>query len=158
MKPKIDETDRKILKCLHVDARMHSSEISRRLGNMTARAVRNRLSRLVSEGFIEIKAGAIAEKLGFPISVDINMDVEPGMVQEVAHRLVDLDETIYVAITTGDSDISATIVAESMGDLQILITEKLHSIPGIRKTKSHMLTRILKQSCDWPFPKDLPDY
>lgn len=158
MKPKIDEIDREILKCLHEDARMHSSEISRRLGNMTARAVRNRLSRLVSEGFIEIKAGAIAEKLGFPISVDINVDVEPGMIQEVAHRLVDLDETIYVAITTGDSDISATIVAENMGDLQILITEKLHSIPGVRKTKSHMLTRILKQSCDWPFPKDLPDY
>ena len=125
---------------------------------MTARAIRNRLDRLVSKGFIEIKAGAIAEKLGFPISADIYIDVEPGMIQEVAQRLVDLDETKYVAMTTGDSDISVSVVAVSMGDLQTLITDKLHSIPGVRKTKTYVLTKMLKQSCDWPFPEYLPDY
>ena len=158
MKPKIDKIDRAILECLHDDARMHSSEISRRLGNMTARAVRNRLNRLVNEGFIEIKAGAIAEKLGFPISADIYMDVEPGLIQEVVQRLVNLDDTNYVAITTGDSDISVSIVAVSMVSLQSIITEKLHAIPGVRKTKTYVLTSIIKQSCDWSFPNDLPDY
>ncbi len=112
---------------------------------MTARAVRNRLNRLVSEGFIEIKAGAIAEKLGFPISADIYMDVEPGLIQEVAQRLVDLDETNYVAITTGDSDFSVSIVAVSMASLQSIITDKLHAIPGVRKTKTYVLTSIIKQ-------------
>lgn len=33
MKPRIDDIDRAILDCLHEDARMHSSEIARRLGN-----------------------------------------------------------------------------------------------------------------------------
>jgi Lrp/AsnC family transcriptional regulator for asnA, asnC and gidA len=156
MKPRIDNIDRSILNCLHDDARMHCSEISRRLGNITGRAVRNRLDRLLKDGYIEIKAGAIPERLGFPISADIAMDVEPGAIHLVAQNLIDLDEVNYVAMTTGDTDISVSVVAASMGDLQTFLTEKLHSIPGVRKTKTYVHTRVLKQSCDWSFPEDLP--
>lgn len=158
MTSKIDAVDRAILNCLIDDARMPSSEISRRLGNMTARAVRNRLDRLVNEGYISINACAISERLGLPISADIAMDVEPGMIEQVAQRLVDLQETNYVAMTTGDTDISVSIVAATMGDLQAIISKKLHTIPGVRKTRTYVLTNILKISCNWPFPEDLPDF
>jgi Lrp/AsnC family transcriptional regulator for asnA, asnC and gidA len=156
MKPRIDDTDRAILDCLREDARMHSSEIARRLGNMTARAVRNRLDRLISEGYIAITARAVPERLGFPISADIYVDVEPGRVEQVAQSLKSLDEVFYVALTTGDTDISTSVVAASMGALQDFINDKLHSIPGVTRTKVYVLTKILKQSCDWPFPEKLP--
>ena len=158
MTSKIDAVDRAILNCLIEDARMPSSEISRRLGNMTARAVRNRLDRLVNEGYISINACAISERLGLPISADIAMDVEPGMIEQVAQQLVDRQETNYVAMTTGDTDISVSIVAATMGDLQAIISKKLHTIPGVRKTRTYVLTNILKISCNWPFPEDLPDF
>lgn len=156
MKPRVDDIDRAILKCLKEDARMHCSEIARRLGYITSRAVRNRLHRLREEGFVAITAGAVPEKLGFAISADIAVDIEPGMTEQVAASLVRLDEVYYVAMTTGDSDISTSVVAASMGDLQTFITDKLHSIPGVRKTRTNVLTKVLKQSCDWPFPEDLP--
>ena len=156
MKPKVDDTDREILECLREDARMHSSEIARRLGNMTARAVRNRLDRLIKEGFIAIKAAAQPERLGFPISADIYVDVEPGMTEQVAESLKNLDEINYVAMTTGDSDISTSVVTVSMGALQDFISSKLHTIPGVAHTKTQVLTKILKQSCDWNFPENLP--
>jgi DNA-binding Lrp family transcriptional regulator len=111
----------------------------------------------VDDGFISITAGARPEKLGFAISADIAIDVEPGMTQQVAQRLVDLDEVIYVALTTGDTDVSASVVVVSMGALQTFISEKLHTIPGVRKTRTYVLTRVLKQSCDWPFPEMLPE-
>jgi DNA-binding Lrp family transcriptional regulator len=157
MKSRIDEVDRAILECLIEDARMQCSEIARRLGYITPRAVRNRLRKLVDDGFISITAGARPEKLGFAISADIAIDVEPGMTQQVAQRLVDLDEVIYVALTTGDTDVSASVVVVSMGALQTFISEKLHTIPGVRKTRAYVLTRVLKQSCDWPFPEMLPE-
>jgi len=157
MKSRIDDVDRAILNCLREDARMQSSEIARRLGNMTARAIRNRLDRLLSEGLIEINACAVAERLGLPISADIAMDVEPGMLEDVAKQLVSLDETNYVAMSTGDTDISVSVVAATMGDLQTVINEKLHSIDGVRKTRTYVLTKILKVSCNWPFPKELPN-
>jgi len=158
MKPRIDNIDRAILECLREDARMHASEIARRLGNMTARAVRNRLDSLIKERYIAISACAVPERLGLPISADIAMDVEPGMVEEVAQRLVDLEETNYVAMTTGETDISVSVVAATMADLQNIINKKLHTIPGVRKTRTYVLTSILKQSCNWPFPEELPDF
>ena len=154
---KIDAVDRGILECLREDARMKSTEIAERLGNMTARAIRNRLDRLLDEGYISISACAQSERLGLPISADIAMDVEPGMIDQVAQHLVDLQETNYVAMTTGDTDISVSIVAATMGDLQSIISNKLHTIPGVRKTRTYVLTNILKISCNWPFPKDLPE-
>jgi Lrp/AsnC family transcriptional regulator for asnA, asnC and gidA len=158
MPSRIDEIDRAILKCLQEDARMHASEIARRLGNMTARAVRNRLDRLVSSRYIAINACAVPERLGLPISADIAMDVEPGMIEAVANHLAALEETNYVAMTTGDTDISVSVVAATMADLQNIINTKLHPIPGVRKTRTYVLTNILKQSCNWPFPEELPDF
>ena len=82
--------------------------------------------------------------------------MEPGRVEQVAQSLKSLDEVFYVALTTGDTDISTSVVAASMGALQDFITDKLHSIPGVTRTKVYVLTKILKQSCDWPFPEKLP--
>ena len=152
----IDDIDRAILDCLRENARMKSTEIARRLGNMTARAIRNRLDRLRKEGLIAITASAVPERLGFPISADIYVNVELGHIEQVAISLRNLDEVYYVAFTTGDSDISTSVVAGSMGGLQDFITNKLHTIPGVIKTKTYVLTKILKQSCDWPFPEELP--
>jgi len=157
LKSRIDDVDRAILDCLQEDARMQGSEIARRLGYMTPRAVRNRLGKLIDEGFIAITAGAVPAKLGFAISADIAIDVEPGKTQLVADHLVALDEVFYVALTTGDTDISASVLVVSMGDLQAFINDKLHSIPGVRKTRTYVLTKALKQSCDWPFPEKLPE-
>ncbi len=156
MKSRVDNSDREILECLREDARMHSSEIARRLGNMTARAVRNRLDRLIKEGYVAITAAAVPERLGFPISADIFVDTEPGKIEQVAQMLKNLDEINYVAMTTGDTDISTSVVTVSMGALQDFITHELHTIPGVTRTKTVVLTKIIKQSCDWPFPENLP--
>ena len=136
---------------------MQCSEIARRLGYITSRAVRNRLRKLRDEGYIAITAGAIPERLGYAISADIAIDVEPGMTREVAQRLVELEEVNYVALTTGDTDVSASVVVVSMGDLQAFVSDKLHSIPGVRKTRTYVLTKVLKQTCNWPFPERLPE-
>jgi Lrp/AsnC family transcriptional regulator for asnA, asnC and gidA len=156
MKANVDHIDRAILQCLQEDARMHCSEIARRLGKLSSRAVRNRLSRLLKEGQIIIRAAAVPEKLGFVLSADIYLDVEPGRVEQVAETLKEFDETYYVAITTGDTDISASVVAQNIAALQEFITHKLHMIPGVIRTRTYVLTKILKESCDWPFPRNLP--
>jgi Lrp/AsnC family transcriptional regulator for asnA, asnC and gidA len=155
MKSTIDDIDRAILECLREDARMSSSEIARRLNFISSRAVRNRLQNLRESGYIAIKAGAIPSRLGYGISADIAIEAEPGTIRSVAQSLIDLDDIIYVALSTGDTDVSATVVARTMGDLQEFITDKLHAIPGVRKTSTYVLTKVLKQSYDWPFPAEL---
>ena len=156
MKAKIDDLDRAIQECLREDARMSSSEIARRLGYVSARAVRNRIDRLVERGYIAINAAAIPEMFNYPANTDIYIEAEPGKIQEVANHLCSLEQVSYVALSTGDTDISASVIAIDMHDLQSFITEKLHTIPGVRKTRSYVLTTVLKQTCNLPFPTKLP--
>ena len=60
------------------DGRMSSADIARRLGGITERSVRYRLERLVSEGIIRISAVANPKALGYPVTADVFIEVEPG--------------------------------------------------------------------------------
>jgi Lrp/AsnC family transcriptional regulator for asnA, asnC and gidA len=153
MKPRVDNVDRAILELLQEDVRMPCSEMARRLGYVSERTVRNKLKKLLDKNIITLSAGAVPESLGYAISADIYIDVEAGKVMEAADALCNLPEVYYVALISGESDISAAAVANSIDSLQTLITETIHSIPGVRKTRVYFLTRVLKRSYDWPFPE-----
>lgn len=155
MRPKVDDVDRAILRLLQEDARMPCSEIARRVGHVSARTARNRLRKLIKNDIIALSAGAVPESLGFVIAADVYIDVEAGKVREVADALCKLPEVYYVALVTGDCDISAAVVATDVDSLQTLITQTFHSIPGVRKTRVYLLTRMLKRSYDWPLPQDM---
>jgi Lrp/AsnC family transcriptional regulator for asnA, asnC and gidA len=154
MKAKVDSLDRAILKLLQEDVRMSCSEMARRLGYVSARTVRNRIRRLLDKDIIALSAGAVPESLGYVLAADIYIDVETGKVMEVADTLCKLPEVYYVALISGESDISAACVATDVDALQTFITETIHSLPGVRKTRVYLLTRTLKQSYGWPFPEE----
>jgi DNA-binding Lrp family transcriptional regulator len=135
---------------------MSSAEIARRIGDVPARTVRSRLRRLVGRGLIRISAGAVPEALGFGIRADIVIDVKPGQMDAVAERLGELDRVSYVALSTGDFDISAAFVATDVNALRTFVTETVHKIPGIDRTRVNVLTKVLKRSSDWAFPEELP--
>jgi Lrp/AsnC family transcriptional regulator for asnA, asnC and gidA len=154
MKPKADDLDRAILELLQEDARMSCTEMAQRLGHVSARTVRNRLKKLIDKRIIALSAGAVPESLGFVIAADIYIDVEAGKVSQVADALCKLPEVYYVALVTGDCDISAAVVATDVDSLQTLVNQTFHSIPGVRNTRVYLLTKILKRSYDWPLPEE----
>lgn len=156
MKPRVDDLDRAILKCLHFDARMTCAEMARRAGQVPVRTVRSRLKRLIDSGVVSLCAGAVPEALGFGIRADIVIDVEPGKMNEVAARLCELDQVCYVALSTGDFDISAAFVATDVDALRTFVTETIHDIPGIDRTRVNVITKVFKRSCSWDFPEELP--
>jgi Lrp/AsnC family transcriptional regulator for asnA, asnC and gidA len=156
MRPRVDQLDRDILKCLIEDARMPAAEIARRIGDVPVRTVRSRLARLLDSGMVSIHAGAVPEALGFGIRADIVIDVEPGRMNDVAQRLCELDQVCYVALSTGDFDISAAFVTTDIESFRTFVTEIIHQIPGIARTRVNVLTKVFKRSSDWPFPAQLP--
>lgn len=156
MRPRVDDLDRDILKCLIEDARMPAAEIARRIGDVPPRTVRSRLAGLLDRGLVSIHAGAVPETLGFGIRADIVIDVDPGKMNDVAARLCELDQVCYVALSTGDFDLSAAFVTTDIESFRTFVTETIHKIPGIARTRVNVLTKVFKRSCDWPFPDQLP--
>ena len=146
---KLDNTDWKIIVLLNEDGRMPSAEIARRLGNISARTITNRIDALIQKGVINVRAVVNPEMIGYGVMADVFIEVEPGRVREVAEHVAELPQVTYVACATGESDVSISLRVRSIEELFNFITEKLGKIPGVRRTQSHLLPLKIKDLDSW---------
>ena len=149
----IDDLDRSIIRLLQEDSRMPSAEIARRLG-VAERTVRARINRLVQDGVVKLVAIVNPAALGYDVTADIFLEVEPGRLEDVAEQLVAMEEVAYVGLTTGDRDISIQVFVPSVDALYRFITEKLQRIPGVVGTTTYVVPRVLKWLHHWSLPAD----
>jgi len=150
---KPDQVDWKIIALLNEDGRMPSAEIARKLGNVSARTVTNRINALTEHGIINIRAVVTPEKVGYGVMADVFLEVEPGRVREVAHMAAEFPQSSYVACATGESDVSISLRVRSIEELFDFVTEKLGKIPGVRRTQSYLLPLKIKDIDTWLPPE-----
>ncbi len=152
MSYKVDTIDRAIVDLLIEDGRMSSREIARRIGDISERAVRYRLDRMIQEGVIRVSAIVNPKALGLPVIADVFIEVEPGRILEVAHKMTKLEHVSYVACSTGDRDLSVQIVARDNEELYRFVTKVIGKVPGVRKTTTLLLPMTLKDVYQWHIP------
>lgn len=150
----IDHTDGEIVSLLLKDGRMPSAEIARRIG-VSERAVRYRIDRLIEDHVIEVSAIVKPVAIGFPVTADVWVEVEPGHILDVATQLVELEQISYVACSTGDRDLSIQVYARDNDELFRLVTEVIGKVPGVRKTSTILVPRVLKDVYDWDIPSSV---
>lgn len=155
---KPDRFDWKIIALLNEDGRMPSAEIARKLGNVSARTVTNRINALTEHGIINIRAVVNPESVGYGVLADVFIEVEPGRVREVAQRAAEFPQSSYVACATGESDVSISLRVRSIEELFNFVTEELGKIPGVRRTQSYLLPLKIKDLDTWLPPNVLEDH
>src|SRR3990172_12919956 len=107
-----DRIDIKIVNLLLEDGRMSASEISRRMADISERAVRYRIDRMIEEGVIQISAVVSPEALGYTIKADVWLEVESDLILEVAKKMAAFENVTYVACGIGQNDISIQVRSE----------------------------------------------
>ncbi len=152
MAHKIDKIDRAIVELLQEDGRMLSAEIARRIGFVTERTVRYRIQRLSEAGVLKVSAVLKPKALGYHVTADVWLEVEPGEVMNVSQKLMQFDEVNYVACSTGDRDISLQVVARDNIQLYTTVTETIAKLPGVKKATMVIVPLILKEIYDWQIP------
>ncbi len=150
-----DKIDIKIVNLLLEDGRMPASEIARRLGNISERAVRYRIDRMVEDGVVHISAVARPQAFGLTTIADIWMEVESDRILEVAKKMVEFDVVSYVACGIGESDVSIQIVAKDAAEIYRFVTEVVRKVPGVRKTTTSIVPLILKDVYQWRVPESI---
>ena len=148
-----DKIDIKIVNLLLEDGRMPASEIARRLGDISERAVRYRIDRMVNDGVIRISAVARPQAFGLTTIADVWMEVESDRILEVARKLAEFDNVSYVACSIGESDVSIQIVAKDTAEIYQFVTEVVRKVPGVRKTTTSIVPLILKDVYQWRIPE-----
>ena len=154
---KPDSFDWKIIALLNKDGRMPSAEIARKLGNVSARTVTNRINALMEHGIIDVRAVVNPAKVGYGVMADVFIEVEPGRVREVAEQAAEFPESSYVACATGEADVSISIRVRNIEELFDFVTDKLGKIPGVRRTQSYLLPLKIKDLDTWLPPNVLHD-
>jgi Lrp/AsnC family transcriptional regulator for asnA, asnC and gidA len=148
-----DKIDIKIVNLLLEDGRMPASEIARRIGDISERAVRYRIERMVNEGVVSISAVARPQAFGLATIADIWMEVESDRILEVAKKMTEFDNVSYVACGIGESDVSIQIVAKDTAEIYQFVTEVVRKTPGVRKTTTSIVPLILKDVYQWRVPE-----
>jgi Lrp/AsnC family transcriptional regulator, regulator for asnA, asnC and gidA len=148
----IDKTDVKIVNLLLEDGRVPASEIARRLGDISERAVRYRIDRMVEDGVIRVSAIVSPQAFGLTTYADVWMEVESDKILEVANKMAEFQNVSYVACSIGETDVSIQIVAKDTSEVYRFVTEVVRKVPGVRKTTTSIVPIILKDVYQWRVP------
>lgn len=148
-----DKVDVKIVNILLEDGRMPSSEIARRIGDISERAVRYRIERMVDAGIIQVSAVAKPQAFGLTTIADVWMEVESDRILEVAKKMAEYDNVSYVACGIGESDVSIQVVAKDTAEIYQFITEVVRKVRGVRKTTTSIVPLIIKDVYQWRVPE-----
>ncbi len=153
---KIDAIDKKISDLLLEDGRMSCARIAKRIGGeISERAVRYRINRLIENGVITVRGNVNAEGIGLPVCADVFIEVEPSQVKAIALLLAEYEAVSYIAYATGDTDISIQVFARNNNELFTFVTEVIGKISGVRRTHISFVPVKIKDDHVWPIPSSI---
>ena len=141
----MDELDRKIVALLQVDGRASNAKIAREVG-VSEGTVRRRLRRLIQDDVVKVIAVPNLEKLGYGTTALIGLQTGPGRSDSVAEALAGLEESHYVAVTTGAYDVFVWAGLESAEGLGSFLRTKVGNIEGVQRTETFVNLSIKKRT------------
>ena len=145
---KLDELDCRLIEILQKDGRMPSKAIAGELGTSEF-TVRRRLRRLLEDGTIRIVAVANPIDLGFTITGNLKIKIDLKKTDSVLEALKKIDSLIWIALTTGGTDIDADFIARSLAEFKEIIFKQISRIDGVLSTETLLMVELVKDKHDW---------
>jgi Lrp/AsnC family transcriptional regulator for asnA, asnC and gidA len=145
---KLDKLDCRLIRLLQKDGRMSNIAIAQQLG-ISEYTVRNRMKGLLNNETIKIVAVANPIDLGFEIAGNLKIKIDLKKADQVLKSLKKIDSLIWVALTTGGTDIDVDFIARSLKDFQDLIFKKISKIDGVLSTETSLMVDLVKDTYDW---------
>jgi len=140
----LDDLDRTIIGLLTEDGRLSASEIAAKIGGVSERTVRNRITALLQSRMIVIGAIPDPTAMGRDIQADVMLEIEPGKVEDVAIALGEFDEVGYLAATSGRFNLTLAIFVENHAALMDFCERVIGRIPGVRRVEPCIILRMYK--------------
>jgi DNA-binding Lrp family transcriptional regulator len=140
----LDETDVKILRMLLSDARLSSRQIARKTG-VSVGTVLSRMKKMEQEGIIkEYSVVVDHEKLGYELTVVIEITVSKGRLFEMAKEIAKVPKVCCVYNVTGLTD--AMVIAKFKNREELSnFTKYLLALPYVERTNTHVVLTTLKE-------------
>jgi DNA-binding Lrp family transcriptional regulator len=140
----LDGTDVKILTVLLSDARLSSRQIAKKTG-VSIGTVLSRMKKMEQAGIIkEYSAIVDHEKLGYELTVIIEMTISKGRLSETAKEIAKVPNVCCVYNVTGLTD--AMVIAKFKKREELSgFTKHLLSLPYVERTNTHVVLSSMKE-------------
>ncbi|SOZ17875.1 Bkd operon transcriptional regulator (plasmid) [Cupriavidus taiwanensis] len=146
--PKLDDTDRRILRELRRDGRLSNARLAEQVG-LSATPCWNRVRALEECGVIEGYAALLNQKaLGLPDTVLIEVTLErhdDDMLYRFGKALAELPEVMEAYLLTGEYDYLIKVAVAGTQGYEEFLRHKLYKLPGLRHSRSTFVLRTLKR-------------
>ncbi len=142
----LDEVNRAIVHLLQEDGRRSFADIAKRV-NRSEASVRQRVSRLMKSGVIQIVAITDQLQMGYSRAAMIAIRVD-GDIDAAADLIGEIEEVDYLVATAGGVDLFAEVVAVDDQNLYDVVTQ-IRAVPGVRHAESYVYFKLHKQTYQW---------
>lgn len=143
----MDDIDKAIVAALQRDGRLSYQDLAIAV-NLSPSAVRQRVQRLLTHGGFQVVAVTDPTTLGYPVMAMIGLRTE-GSAREVADRIAELDEVIYLVLTAGSFDVLAEVVCVDNDQLMRLVDDHIKAVPGVHDVEIMMELAIHTHRFTW---------
>lgn len=138
----LDDVDYRLIGLLAQDGRLPYRDLARHV-SLSETRTRQRVLRLIEQGYIAIAAITDPLKLGMGVMAAIGVRVS-GQLAEIATAIAREDQVTWVAVTAGTYDIMVEVACRDNSAL-LEIVEKLRSLGGVQHTDSFIYLKVQKQ-------------
>ncbi|HJQ75650.1 MAG TPA: Lrp/AsnC family transcriptional regulator [Acidimicrobiia bacterium] len=147
----LDDVDRRIVAILQDNGRTSNREIGRKL-HVSEATVRNRISRLLADGLINIVAVPTPTAVGMTLSAIIGVSVSLPRINDVVADLITKPEVRYAGLSTGRYEVILEAFFSNQEHLLEFVTEDLGSMDGVTQVETSIILRVAKFSYEWEVP------
>ena len=142
VRPDLDETDRRILEVLAVQARIPNNALAEKIGIAPSTCL-GRVRALVNSGVIrgfyaDIDPEAVGHYLQAVIGVRLQADARKAM-PTFAARLAGMGEVRNVFFMAGDQDFLVHVVAKDTAELTKFVVVNLSGNPEVASTETNLI-------------------
>ncbi|WP_432989025.1 Lrp/AsnC family transcriptional regulator [Dactylosporangium sp. CA-233914] len=140
----LTDEDRPLLAALNRDGRLGYPQLASATG-MSESTVRRRLEHLRATGAIFFDVEMDPSLLGYTARFLLWLSVAPAHLEAVGTQVARHEEVVFVAATTGETNLLATVICRDVASLYDYVTHRIGPLPGVERLESVPALRHVKQ-------------
>jgi DNA-binding Lrp family transcriptional regulator len=146
----LDAIDTQIVECLQVDGRASWTQIARQIGVPTSTAFRRGTALLEGNAILIATLPTLAMYPEESRVYEIRVRCRRGAIRSVARRLAERPDSRWVAVVTGEFDVSAELIVPQSADLGEILIDQIQNDPGVVAVDTAMVLAEHNVANDWP--------
>jgi len=127
---KLDGTDLKIIQALFEDGRKSFVEIAKKTG-LSPVGVKNRVERLINEGFLKIQ-GSINIGKCYSVSANVEIEADQKTISKLIEKFEKSPLVYHLLRTSGRYNLLISIISPNLGSIENFIAKQIRGESGVK--------------------------